>query len=229
MSEQVEKLTITLSQHGDAEKAKAMSKYMKNLFPFLGIQKPLRAKLQKEFILKSKTLSSEEIKQIALELWLLPEREYQYICLDMLSSCHKKWDETYWSLFIGLAAVKSWWDTVDLIASGLIGKIYLQDYLKNGEEKILELSLHDSIWLNRIALLFQLHYKQNTNLLLLFTAIENCKGKKDFFIQKAIGWALRQLSYTNPDIVISYTETKSITALAKREGLKAIVRKKNIV
>lgn len=223
-SELVKELVSTFKKHANHSQSLEMSQYMKNHFPFLGIKKPLRVELQKTFIAKAKLLSSAEIIEVVKLLWNLEEREFQYTAIELLVACKKKWDETFSQLFVELITDKSWWDTVDLIASKLIGGYYLKEH-SHYNHLFIKWSLDENIWLNRVALIHQLSYKNLTNTDLLLQIILNVMHKQDFFIRKGIGWALRQYSYTDAHFVEQQVELLPLSNLSKREAIKAIKRK----
>jgi len=119
---------------------------------------------------------------------------------------------------------KSWWDTVDYIASNLVGP-----YFRIYPEKIAPVTSHwmesRNMWLQRTCLLFQLKYRGDTDTGLLTGFIEQLKDSKEFFIRKAIGWSLREYSKTNPEFVISFVRNNHLSGLSEREALKWIQRK----
>ena len=114
---------------------------------------------------------------------------------------------------------KSWWDTVDMLATHIIGSFYLR-YPNETMAFIERWRDQDNMWLRRTTLLFQLKYKQNTDVPLLFSLIKENKSDNEFFIQKAIGWVLREYSKTNPEAVMEFIDSEKLQGLAKREGLK---------
>ena len=202
------------------EYAIQMSKYMKYKFEFYGIQKPLRAELGNDFIKNAVKLSEIQIIELVWNLWNEDKREMQHLALDIL---RKKFKTTKIDInFIEKLIVnKSWWDTVDSLYhhTGLYFKDNMNDLtLWNWVES-------DNIWLNRSAILFQLKYKSQTNIEVLTTIINSLKHKKEFFIQKAIGWILREYSKTDAKFVINFVEEHNITGLAKREQLEIINKK----
>jgi 3-methyladenine DNA glycosylase AlkD len=117
----------------------------------------------------------------------------------------------------------SWWDTVDITAKKIIGS-YLKIYPEYKIEYVDNWIKSDNIWLQRTAILFQLGYKEETDQKLLFKIIERLKDIDEFFIQKAIGWALRAYSYKKPEVVKAYIKNNELSNLSTREGLKAIKR-----
>jgi 3-methyladenine DNA glycosylase AlkD len=207
--------------HKDVEQAIVMAKYMKNKFAFLGIQQPMRKELSADFIRSMRPLEPREIIATAAALWKLPEREFQYIGLELLYACRKKFDSDFLSLFGDLVVAKPWWDSIDFIATKLFGTYYQQT---KSPPQMIAWSKSQDLWQNRVALLFQLNYKTATDTKLLFDIINRLKGNKDFFIQKAIGWSLRQYYRTDPKAVKAFVEQSGIEGLAKREALKHALR-----
>lgn len=198
--------------------AAAMIRYMRDQFPYLGLKAPERKALYQQFIDKQGIPDIDEVPAVVKALWQLPEREFQYDALTLLEKIHKKWPEHFISLFESLITEKSWWDTVDTL-SKLVG-MYFRKYPAQ-RLPVTERWINSSnIWLQRSALIFQLHYKQDTDTRLLFDYILRCNTSKEFFIQKAIGWALRQLAKTNPTAVQSFVANNTLAPLSIREALK---------
>jgi 3-methyladenine DNA glycosylase AlkD len=208
-----------LRSNADANLATAMSRYMKNHFPFLGIQKPLRSKLEKDFIQKNKNLKFTVLQGLITELWNLPEREFQYTAMElMIKSKIWKHREAVNLLFQCLTH-KSWWDTVDILAGRMVGA-YFMTFSSERDRLIEQWMNSENIWLNRTTIIFQLNYKAETDEGLLFACIESFKDSRQFFIRKAIGWALRQYARTRPDAVLRFVEAHDLSPLSKREALK---------
>lgn len=205
----------------DASKAPAMAAYMKNNFEFLGISRCERDLIQKHFRAKIKALNAEDTLLLAKQIWDLPQREFQYYALDLLRTEHKKWNADYYAFFENMVSDKSWWDSVDLIASRLIGP-YLLDDKEMQIKRMGAFAIDDNLWRRRVSIIFQLNYKDKVDLELLFEHIRLCKGDKQFFIQKAIGWALRQISLTHAAEVQDFVEAEKIEGLAKREALRKL-------
>ena len=126
-----------------------------------------------------------------------------------------------------LIVTKSWWDSVDYLAPRLIGKnlINQPDEAINYSKKWIE---SENIWLQRTAIIFQLHYREKTNSDLLFSSVLRRADSKEFFVQKASGWALRQYSKTAPEVVMDFTlkNQNILSALTCREGLKWLKSKR---
>lgn len=220
MSNYSTKLREFLIQFKNEENQPAMEAYMKNNFIFLGIKAPERVKLTKQFLkLNGEPLNLDSIK----EIWDFEEREFQYIALALLDRQYKKAKEERIIFYEGLVIEKSWWDTVDTIAGRLISFHLLKyPHLIN---KYADKWIHsENMWLNRVAKLFQMKFKEKTDKDRLFKYCKMMSGSKEFFIQKAIGWALREYSYINSDAVESFIHQIDLAPLSKREGLR-ILRK----
>lgn len=194
---------------------------MKNHFPFLGIKTPKRRELMKEFYNVSGILKESFNHEFVLALWDRDEREYQNAALDYIASSIKKIGKDELPLMELLITIKSWWDTVDMLAAHPVGKI-AQDFPEVIPEKIEGWAYGDHMWLQRTAILFQLGYKDNTDKELLFRYIKQNADSKEFFIQKAIGWALREYSKTNPASVKKFISENELAKLSIREGSKYI-------
>lgn len=205
--------------HADSANALAMSKYMKNKFIFFGIKSPLRKDLLKEFLKIYGLPPVADMPEIVRFLWQQPQREYQYLAIDLLEKYAKKQEKDWLLLFEELISTQSWWDTVDLLASHCVGD-YFKKYPDQKLATIEKWLLSENMWLQRTCLLFQLNYKKQTDEQLLFDCILRVAESKEFFIQKAIGWALRQYARINPQAVLSFTESVQLKPLSLREALK---------
>ncbi|AND42535.1 MULTISPECIES: DNA alkylation repair protein [Cytobacillus] len=208
-------------ENRDIEKAIPMQSYLKDHFPFLGIKAPERRALLKEYFNETGLLKQEFNPDFVEALWDLEEREYQAAALDYIGKFTRKLDKSHLSLVEKLITTKSWWDTVDMLAAHPAGAIAA----KNPEvipEKIEGWATSENMWLRRAAILFQLKYKTSTNEDLLYRYIMLNNDSKEFFIQKAIGWALREYSKTNPESVKRFIESNTLARLSIREGSKYI-------
>ncbi|NWQ40892.1 DNA alkylation repair protein [Bacillus sp. EB106-08-02-XG196] len=214
----VEKLTALLEEHRNADNAGPMKKYMKDHFPFLGIKSPLRKELEKQFFKETGILKEEFNKDFVEGLWEKDEREYHYTAITYMGKFIKKLPRDVISFFETLIITKSWWDSVDSIAP-LVGEL-ARKYPELVEETINQWSVHDNLWLRRASILFQLKYKNETNEALLYEYMVKNAESKEFFIQKAIGWALREYSKTNPESVKAFIEGNQLAPLSIREGSK---------
>jgi 3-methyladenine DNA glycosylase AlkD len=198
----------------------SMERYMKNHFRFLGIKTPERRQLIKD-VVQQHGLPND--LSILKEIWDLEEREFQYVALDLLSKEYKKAEKERIQFYEQLITDKSWWDTVDTIAGSLISLHFLRfpDLIHDYTGKWIQ---SENMWLQRAAILHQLKFKQQTDEERLFKYIKIVSSSKEFFIQKAIGWALREYSKINPTSVKDFvTKNENILApLSKREALKRI-------
>ena len=211
---------ITLfHSHADTNLAEGMSRYMKYHFPYLGIQKPLRSKLEKDFVQANKILKFDTLKAVIKALWEQPERELQYTAMELMLKS-KIWKHRQaLDLLQYCLTHKSWWDTVDLLSSRMVGP-YFQVFPAKRDENIEQWLYCDNLWLNRTTLIFQLNYKSHTDEDLLFACMEKLMESKEFFIRKAIGWALRQYAKTNSETVFHFVDSHNLSPLSRREALK---------
>ncbi|MBP2243383.1 3-methyladenine DNA glycosylase AlkD [Cytobacillus eiseniae] len=208
-------------QNRDREKAIPMQNYLKNHFPFLGIKTPERRRLVKQFFDESNILKEDFQADIVWALWEKDEREYQYAALDYIEKSMKRLNKQHLPFLEQLIVSKSWWDTVDMLAPKPVGAI-AREYPEVIAERIDGWAYGDHLWLRRSAILFQLKYKAQTDEELLYRYIVQNKGSKEFFIQKAIGWALREYSKTNRASVKAFIESTDLANLSIREGSKYI-------
>ncbi len=213
----VEELLENLKIVANPDDAVAMKTYMKNKFEFLGVKTPARRKLAKAFF-KQQTDSVIDWNFIN-EAWNNPYRELQYTALDYLETRKKLLIPSDLPRLKKLAQTKSWWDTIDFL-DRLVGLIIAR--FPETKEIILAWSCDEDIWLRRLAIDHQLLRKEETDTELLEKILVNNLGQTEFFINKAIGWALRDYSKTNPEWVRYFIEwhQAEMAALSIREGSK---------
>lgn len=212
-------LEMLFEVNRNEEQAIPMKKYMKDHFPFLGIKAPVRRELINRFLRENDMLKKPFQPDFVLALWEKDEREYQYAALDYIEKSLKKLQKEHLPLMETLITTKSWWDTVDMLAPKPVGKI-AKDYPEVISETIEGWAYGDQLWFQRSAILFQLKYKKETDKALLYRYIKQNADSKEFFIQKAIGWALREYSKTNPESVKRFIEENELPKLSIREGSK---------
>ena len=217
----IEDLEKVFEKHENKEIAFGQKAYMLNKFEFYGIKAPLRREIQKPFLKKENFPPKKELGKIIRELWEKPQREFQYFGVELFLKYVKSLEENDIKLFEFMITNKSWWDTVDFIAAKLVG-----EYFKKFPEKIktyVERWINSgNIWLQRTAILFQLHYKEKTDTELPSSIIKSLSGSNEFFINKAIGWVLRNYSKTNPSWVIDFVKNNPLDKLSIKEALRLI-------
>jgi 3-methyladenine DNA glycosylase AlkD len=215
-------------EHADPLKAAPMAAYMRNQFEYLGIQTPKSTELTRLFIAEHGLPELVALEEIMRDLWSLPEREFQYVAVGMLSRRAKELPSDFIRVMEYLLVTKSWWDTVDSIAGGSVGT-HFNRYPLVKEKYVASWRKSENIWLRRTTLLFQLGYKKDTNFPLLCDLIRDNLGSKEFFIYKAIGWALRQYSRVDPQGVRNFVAQTPLHPLSKREALKWLESRKMVV
>lgn len=221
-------------QYKNEENAEKQAAYLRHQFEFIGLKTPERRLLAKDF-LKEKKGDKQIDWELVFEFWNLPEREFQYLALDYLHQMKK------WLIFDDMEKIKkltvskSWWDTVDALDE-LVGQLLLTGRKQATENDstayeqvktlVKEWAQAENFWLRRIAIDCQLSFKNQTDLELLSYNIEkNLLGSSfadEFFITKAIGWALRDLAKTNSAWVIKFIEEheNKMAKLSIREASK---------
>ncbi len=195
-----------------------MEKYMRNKFRFLGIKTPERRKFAKK-LFKNIDKNTEIDWDFVFKCWENDFREMQYLALDYIKILQKTLLPKDITNLKKLIVSKSWWDTIDNIDL-IIGQIALE--FEEIDEILLEWSISENIWLRRIAIDHQLLRKENTKTEVLEKILTNNFWSDEFFINKAIGWALRDFSKTNPVWVKNFLEKYSskMSSLSIKEASK---------
>jgi 3-methyladenine DNA glycosylase AlkD len=210
-----------LSSAADPIRAAGMAAYMKHQFNFIGIPTPNRRKLTAALeITIKKELTIESTLVLVNQLYQCQAREYHYSALDLLERCHSKLRASDLPLLENLVTTHSWWDTVDALASKIVGPLVKRE--PSLIARMDELTLHPNLWLRRTAILYQLGWKADTDQARLFDACLANASEKDFFIRKAIGWALRQHARIAPDAIRDFVaqHQTALSPLSQREALK---------
>ena len=212
-------LITELEENRNELLAESMEKYMQDKFNFLGIRGPKRTELFKKYFPTAR--KTKEIDWNFIETcWNKEEREFQYAVVYYLKAMQKFLKKGDISKLKYLVVTKSWWDTVDLL-SKIIGDVVNRN--KELKTLMLEWSKKENdIWLRRVAILHQLSFKENVDRLLLETILEDNLCDSEFFINKAIGWALRDYSKVNPEWVRKFIEKNrsEMANLSLREASK---------
>lgn len=216
----ISELKEAFYKHRNLESAQKQKAYLKDLFPFVGLQKPLRASLQKEIFSSFSIQDEKTLLEFLQKLWGEDEREFQYAAMDLAIKHRKLLTDKSLPILEKLIRQKSWWDTVDTIAGNLLGFVLRKypDKINLMDEWIED----DCLWIRRSALLYQLKWKKETDEQKLFSFCQKRMEEKEFFIRKAIGWILREYSKTNPQSVKSFVEAHEnrLSGLSKREATK---------
>lgn len=202
----------------DSERAISMAAYMRNQFPFLGIAATPRKLVAKSYFriaLQEHIIDFDFVEKCFQQ----QEREYQQLAVDYLLSIQNLLTPEDLNRIKKYIVTKSWWDTVDGL-DGVVGSMTLR--YPELKKVMVEWSQTDNIWLRRVAIDHQLLFKNKTDTLLLAEIITNNFGTKEFFINKAIGWSLRDYSKTNPQWVKDFIQKHSsqMAPLSIREGSK---------
>ncbi len=214
-------LTTEFRKSANAQIAKEQKAYMRNQFAYYGIKTPQRRQIQKPFLVKQFLPPKEEAVEIVKKLWCKPQREYHYMAQELMLKYAKHFTHDDMALFEFMVQTNSWWDTVDFIATKLVGA-YFKMYPEQRKPIVASWLKSDHMWLQRTALLFQLKYKEELDTDLLEFTIKSLLDSKEFFINKAIGWVLRDYSRINPQWVLDFVHRTPLTNLSKREALRLL-------
>lgn len=204
-----------LAPLANAEKAAGMAAYMKHRFVFLGVQTPARRQATRGLLRGY----AGALLAAARALWREDEREFQYVACDLLARHDARLDAADLDGLLDLATRKSWWDTVDALA-GIVGDlVHRERRLVARMDALID---DDNFWLRRVALLHQLGWKGETDTARLFDYCRRRADEPEFFIRKAIGWALRDYAWHNPEAVRTFlaAEGKCLSPLSRREAAK---------
>lgn len=213
------KLKTHFEKNANPSQAAPMKKYMRDQFEYLGIKTPQSKVLMKEFISKHGLPLMDELDVVVRDLWSLSQREFQYIALNLIDKFEKKLPENFITTLEHLIVTKSWWDTVDALASHPVGT-HFKRYPAVKKKVLAKWRKSKNMWLRRTAILFQLGYKNETDFDLLCDIIRENLGSDEFFINKAIGWALRQYAYTDAKAVRKFVKETDLHPLSRREAMK---------
>lgn len=208
-----------LSLEGDAKQVKSMSAYMRDQFEFLGIKTPKRRQICREAFKNAKKTAKIDWEFVEI-CWQKSQREYQYVACDYLVQMKKFTTLADLPKLKKLVITKSWWETVDTLVK-VFTDLYLR-YPKEMTQVMLTWSEDSNLWVKRVTLELQLLLKEQTDTKLLAKVIINNLGSNEFFINKAIGWALRDYSKTDPKWVAGFIATyrNELSALSIHEGSK---------
>ena len=207
----------------DPLKAPQMQAYMKTQMPFYGINQPERKAVTRQFKKLFPPASRDQWRRAILALWELPHREERYAALDYAAQFPQYLEPASLRLFGRLAREGAWWDLVDFVAGRLVSPTLLEHREK--ARPTIERWIDDrSMWIRRTALLSQLRHKDATDEEQLFDHVLRRASEEEFFIRKAIGWALRDYSWTNPESVSAFLKRRGdkLSRLSYREAAKRL-------
>lgn len=216
----ITELELAFQEKSNPENAFAMGKYMKFNFSFFGIKTKERRSIFKTISHKNKVDITTNPREIALELYSKKQRELHYCGIEIIIKELKgkyKIEDVEW--IEKLIITNSWWDSVDVIAKWILGE-YLLEFPLESKNVISRFSNSENRWLNRSVLLYQLGYKEKTNFEILKSEVNTHKLSSEFFIKKAIGWALREYAKTNPAAVKHFVLNNNLKPLSAKEALK---------
>ncbi len=214
-----------LKKVADPEKAPQMQAYLKTDMPMYGVQKPDRMPIYREMKASFAPRSQTEYEERVLALWALPHREEKYAAIAYAGQ-HRDFQTTASvPLYERLIREGAWWDFVDFVAVDLIGQVFLAE--RAAMNPVIDgYVTDDSMWIRRTSLIAHNKHKGQTDEARLFNHCLHLAPEKEFFIRKAIGWALREYSKTAPEAVRGFlVENRArLSGLSYREGAKHLVR-----
>jgi len=213
----IDAIRAGLAARANPDKAPDMQAYMKSEMPFLGVQKPARTALAREVFTP---LGFGTWQTTVLTLWReATYREERYMAIALARDRRYREHRTMAALplYEELIVTGAWWDLVDEVAVRLVGELDLAGFLR-------EWAVDEDMWKRRTAIIAQIARKGGTDAQLLFDCIEPNRGDREFFIRKAIGWALREYCKVDPDGVERYCATHELSPLSRREALRNLDR-----
>jgi 3-methyladenine DNA glycosylase AlkD len=222
----VQTIRRRLADAADPEKAPQMQAYMKSAMPYRGVSSPLLKRLCREAFTAYRLASASEWQRVVLELWRRAAfREERYAAVLLTQARAYRDFHTFSSvpMFEEMIVTGAWWDFVDTLAGHNLGDI-LRAEPRRMSRLMRRWARDANIWKRRSAILCQLGFKRDTDLELLYDCIEPNLAHRDFFIRKAIGWALRQYAWTDPKEVRRYVKANRdrLSPLSVREALKNV-------
>jgi 3-methyladenine DNA glycosylase AlkD len=222
----IPKLRKALRKAADPTKAPIMQAYMKSALPYHGVPTPLLRQVCKTVFADMAFPTASDWRTAVLDLWRNARfREERYAALYLTADKRSNPFQTppAMKIYEELIVTGAWWDYVDEIASRRVGPI-LRDHPAPMRRMMLTWSKSDNLWKRRTTILCQLGFNAETDLELLFASIQPSLESREFFLQKAIGWALRQYARTDAAEVKKYVQRNHtrLSALSRREALKHI-------
>ncbi|GAA0569930.1 DNA alkylation repair protein [Paractinoplanes ferrugineus] len=214
------RLDNDLAAERDPQRAAAMAAYMRDQFEFAGLAAPALRAVERSAFGRLPEPTPADLREFALACWARPEREFHYVAVSYLRKHVKRAGSGFLPVARELITTKPWWDTVDPLATRVVGDLVRLHPLLAG---VLDAwSADDDKWLVRTAILHQLHYGPATDTARLFGYCAAQAEHPDFFVRKAIGWALRQYARTDPGAVLAFVDAHRdrLSGLSVREATK---------
>ena len=217
-----------LQRIADPLKAPGMQAYMKSAMPYHGVPAPLLRQSCKNLFTELDLATRDIWREQVLQLWRGARyREERYVAIALTGDRRAAGFQTpgVMPLYEEMIVTGAWWDHVDEIAGRRVGPI-LREYPAPMRKKMLAWATSNNIWKRRTSILCQLGFREETDLELLYACIEPSLDSREFFLRKAIGWALRQYAWTEPAEVKRYVRRHKdhLSNLSQREALKNVAR-----
>jgi 3-methyladenine DNA glycosylase AlkD len=216
----LQRLEDAFEAHRDVARAEAMASYMRNQFEFYGIGSPERSALLRRAAEGLGTPTESDLATFAAACWARPEREFQYAAVAYVRRHVKRCSAAFLQVAEELVTTRSWWDTVDELAQHVVGPLVASHPELHGT---LDLWIESpNVWLARTAILHQNRFGEDTDAERLFAYCRRRAGDSDFFIRKAIGWALREYAQVDSSAVLAFVtaESHTLAPLSRREAFK---------
>ncbi len=221
----IDELRAELTAAADPERARQAERYMQGHARFLGVATPDVHRIGRPHVRACRGLDGQALIGIVEELWAQPEREFQYVGIDLLRRFVDRLGPAELAGVERLVTTTSWWDTVDLLASRVVGPM-VADHPELAATMDAWID-RDDIWIARTAILHQLARGERTDAVRLFAYVDRRCADTEFFVRKACGWALREYSKSDPDAVRAYVESRGdrLSGLTRREAMKHLDRR----
>ncbi len=216
----IDDLREALTEAADPSDIEPMAAYMKNQFEFLGLRSPGLRQASKPFLAAAAEVDGDDVVAFVHRCWAQPEREFRYVGANLTRKHVSKLDPSHLPDVEHFIVTDSWWDTVDSLGAWTVGPLVaVNPALVEVMDQWID---DDNLWLNRTAIIHQLGYKESTDAERLFRYCRRRADHGDFFVRKAIGWALRQYARVDPDAVRAFVadHDEILSGLSKREALK---------
>jgi 3-methyladenine DNA glycosylase AlkD len=210
--------------HADPETARGMERYLLNRYAFLGLPAPVRRSAVKPLMAQA-VETPEHLLGIARALWGKPQREYRYVAIDLLMRHYRLLSVAHLGTLRALMELDAWWETVDGM-SGVISAVLHDSKLisDEGPQTMDEWIRDSNFWVRRVAMMHQRGWQLDTDTVRLFNYAELLADEKEFFIRKAIGWALRDYARWDGASVRAFVDShrSALSPLTVREAVKRL-------